>query len=161
MPKVSKSKASHISKSTSHAKKNPILLSKDLPATMEVIYEIKKIVDMEARSNKKRFEAVDKRFEAVDRRFESVDKRFDTLELKMNSRFDSMQADMHKIQADMHKMQADLHRMLVLMEEQNARNKYVLDGHTLLNDRMDRLESNVDRRFLEIEAVVSIKKAEA
>jgi len=43
----------------------------------------------------------------------------------------------------MHGMQAQMARMEVLMEEQNARNKIVLDGITALFSRQNQVEERV------------------
>jgi len=44
------------------------------------------------------------------------------------------------VRADAEKVLAAVHRVGLLVEEQNARNKYVLDGYTSLSDRLDKVE---------------------
>lgn len=76
-----------------------------------------------------RFEQVDARFEQVDARFDQVDRRFDQMEKKFEAKFD--------------KLIGEVHRIALLVEDQNARNKYVLDGYTSLSDRLDKVEAKV------------------
>jgi len=143
-------------------KKKPLITrTKDLPVTLGDFLELRKLIEMESRASKKRFSSQEKRFESIDKRFESIDKRFESIDKRfesMDKRFDAMD---RKMEAGFSDIKAGIQRMLVLMEEQNNRNKYVLDGHTALNDRMDRLESSVDERLKDMEDVLLIKKGEA
>lgn len=104
-------------------------------------------IDKRFDSIDKRFEAIDKRFGSIDRRFDAVDEKFEALEKKMDSRF-------NQISSEIQGLRTDMHQMLILMEEQNARNKIVLEGYEQLYLRQDRLESKVDERLSAMEKVV-------
>lgn len=149
-------------------KKVVVTHTKDLPVTHGDFLELKKLIEMEVRASKKRFETHEKRFKAHDLRFDSIDKRFDSIDKRfeaIDKRFDSIdkrfEAMDNKMEAGFNDLKAGIQRMLVLMEEQNNRNKYVLDGHAALNERMDRLELSVDERLKDMEDVILIKKGEA
>jgi len=94
-------------------------------------------VDKKFDSIDKKFESIDKRFESIDKRFDSVDKRFDSLEAKMDSMGDRLSADIRRVSVD-------VHRVIAIVEEQNNRNKIVLDGYQSLYDRQDRVENRMD-----------------
>jgi hypothetical protein len=51
-----------------------------------------------------------------------------------------VKAEFKVVKADISKVLAAVHRVGLLVEEQNARNKYVLDGYTSLSDRLDTVE---------------------
>ncbi|HPI40366.1 MAG TPA: hypothetical protein PLJ21_06150 [Pseudobdellovibrionaceae bacterium] len=163
-------------------KKKPITHTKDLPATMGAVLELRKIMETKFRSIDKhfvsndkrfksfdkRFESIDKRFESIDKKFESIDKRFDAIDKRfeaidkrfeaIDKRFDAIdkrfEALENKMEARFNDLKSDMHRILILLEEQNTRNKFVLDGYTLLYERMDRLEINVETRIKSIEEII-------
>jgi chromosome segregation ATPase len=54
-----------------------------------------------------------------------------------------VKADIHQVKAAMHTMQAQMARIELLVEEQNARNKVVLDGITTLLGRQDQVEQRL------------------
>ncbi len=50
----------------------------------------------------------------------------------------------HGFGQDFHELKSEMHRVALLVEEQNARNRIVLDGLTSLFERQDRVEAKVD-----------------
>jgi hypothetical protein len=80
-------------------------------------------------------------FQKMDARFKGVDARFDELASKMET------------------LTAAVHRALALHEEQEARNKYVLDGHQGLTDRQDRIEEKYDKEISDIKDLISKSNA--
>ncbi len=79
-------------------------------------------------------------------RFE-LKREIESFRHEVKGEFKSVKADVAKVQAHVEKVQADVskvlaavHRVGLLVEEQNARNKYVLDGYTSLSDRLDKVE---------------------
>ncbi len=50
-------------------------------------------------------------------------------------------SEIHSLKSDIHAVKSDIHRIALLMEEQNNRNKTVLDGLSHLFGRQDRLET--------------------
>jgi chromosome segregation ATPase len=57
---------------------------------------------------------------------------------------DAVQADIHGVKADIHGVKADVVRIGFLIEEQNARNKIVLDALSAFMDRQGRVEQRMD-----------------
>ena len=49
----------------------------------------------------------------------------------------------HAVKADLRAMNAKFDRMVVLFEDQDARNKIVLDGHTTVISRHDQVEQRL------------------
>ena len=110
----------------------------------------------------KRFDSIDKRFESIDARLEAIDKRFESIDAKLLSHDAQFQALDKKIDsvgdrlsADIQKISAAIHRVISLVEEQENRNRAVLDGYQSLYDRQERLEGRVDELT---NTVLNIKK---
>lgn len=119
---------------------NKPLKSPDVPVTEKMLGETRNELKhdlssfrLEVRSQFKgvnaRFKEVDARFNEVDARFNEVDARFD----RMDERFDRLESKFDSVLSRVNRNQ-------VLSEEQEARNKYVLDGYTSLYDRQERVE---------------------
>ena len=53
---------------------------------------------------------------------------------------------------------AEIRKVSVFVEEQNTRNKYVMDQYAAVVSRMDRHEKEVDERFNNIEDAVFGRK---
>jgi uncharacterized protein YlxW (UPF0749 family) len=66
----------------------------------------------------------------------SMDLKIDSFRSEMNSRLEQMDSKIEKLIAASHRTNA-------LVEAQEDRNRYVLDGYTSLNDRVERLEKKV------------------
>lgn len=88
--------------------------------------------------------SIDKRFDSVDLKFESIDKRFESLEAKMDSRF-------MFVNARFDQLQADIHKILVTVEEQNARNKVVMDSQAFTHFKLE----NLDERVAKVEKTLN------
>jgi hypothetical protein len=71
----------------------------------------------------------------------------------MDSKFNQMDSKLEKVLSE-------VHRMAIMMEEQNSRNKFVLDGYEQLYKRQDRLEFDVSRRLQNIETIIAESKKE-
>ncbi len=52
----------------------------------------------------------------------------------LKSDIHSVRSDISSLKSDIHSVKFEIHRLALLMEEQNARNKYVLDGYTQIYD---------------------------
>lgn len=101
----------------------PVLKTSDLPVTQLMLTTVHKQIKASINSLEKKQEA---RFNHVDARFNQVDARFNEMESTMQT------------------MMSEMQRIAVLMEEQNSRNKFVLDGYASLYERQDRVEARVD-----------------
>ena len=58
--------------------------------------------------------------------------------------FNKMEVRMERVEQMLAKMSAETHRQLAIAEEQNARNKVVMDGLTSLFGRQERIETKTD-----------------
>jgi chromosome segregation ATPase len=74
---------------------------------------------------------------------QKLDAKIDAVKAELKTDMHAMQAQMHGMQAQMHGMQAQMARIELLVEEQNSRNKIVLDGITALLGRQDQVEPRV------------------
>jgi predicted nuclease with TOPRIM domain len=147
--------------------------SADVPVTQKMLYLVREELksdslsvrgdlkslrqEMNARFDKvdARFKEVDSRFDKVDARFKEVDSRFDKMDArfdemdsrfdKMNARFDEMDSRFTGMNSRFDGLISEVHRIALLVEEQNARNKIVMDGLNVLFDRQERVEKRLDR----------------
>jgi hypothetical protein len=109
-----------------------------VPVTAQMLHELQDETKNGFKKFDARFKRVDARLRQVDARFDKVDARFDS----MDARFDNMDAKFDELK---HEIKADIHRLGLLIEEQNARNVFVLDGLTSLFNRQDRIEQKVSK----------------
>lgn len=123
-------------KSSGKLRAKPIVRSDDLPATQGMLILMQKQFRQDLRASEKRTDA---RFNQIDARFSQVDGKFNQLESQVAQ------------------VLSEIHRLAILVEEQNARNKYVLDGYEQIFQRQDRLEIEVNRRLEAMEQVLSTK----
>lgn len=90
-----------------------------------------------------KFKAVDERFIRIDEHFDRIESRFDQMEsrieLRIDSRFESLNAEIAK-------MSSSQHNMHLLMEQQAAQNRIVMDGLTSIFAHQDRVERLVTER---------------
>jgi septal ring factor EnvC (AmiA/AmiB activator) len=63
------------------------------------------------------------------------------------------------VQAELHAVRADVARIAFLVEEQNARNKVVLDGLVAVIARQDRLEQRMDNVEDTVRAIASARSS--
>ncbi len=61
----------------------------------------------------------------------------------MKAEIHEVKAEIHEVKAEIHEVKAGMARIEVLVEEQNARNRIVLDGITALLSRQDQVEQRV------------------
>ena len=76
------------------------------------------------------------------------------LQKQMKSDYQSLDK---KIDSNFAKVISEIHRMSILLEEQNGRNKFVLEGYDQIFKRQDRLDLDVEKRLQNIEDVVNKK----
>jgi chromosome segregation ATPase len=62
---------------------------------------------------------------------------------KVKTELHEVKADLHNVKGAVHGMQAQMARIELLVEEQNARNKIVLDGIAALLSRQDQVEQRM------------------
>lgn len=49
-----------------------------------------------------------------------------------------LKSEVHEVKSEIHSLKSELHRVALLVEEQNARNKFVLDGYAQLYELIER-----------------------
>ena len=124
---------SNKSKKTKNPSKIPILKTSELPATQLMLTTLRKQIKSEINSLEKR---LDSKFNQVDSQFSQVESRFNQVDSKVEL------------------VLSEIHRIAILMEEQNSRNKFVLDGYASLYERQDRIELRFDSHEKNIEDLI-------
>lgn len=96
------------------------------------------------------------RFISMDHRFHSMDQRFKLFLEEMKSFRQEIRSDMSSLRGDLmsqmvilreelgsdiQKAQAEVHRVGLLVETQESRNRYALDGYANLYERVIKLEN--------------------
>jgi chromosome segregation ATPase len=89
-----------------------------------------------------RFVSMDAKFSDIDSRFASLDSRF----ARIDARFEKIDSRFETIEATLKSMQASSHRLELLVEDQNNRNKIVLDGLSHVLARQERFEDELRLR---------------
>jgi len=123
-------------KKIKNPRKTPVK-SDDVPVTKRMLFEVRdelssKFAALEHRIDR-RFKNVDHQFKTIDAQFKTIDDRFD----QVDARFDRLEDQFKELKLD---LRTHLHKTSLLIEEQNARNKFVLDGYQNLFERQDRTE---------------------
>ena len=72
-----------------------------------------------------------------------ADKKFH----EVKSEFHGVKSEIHELKAEVATLNKFVHRMGLLVEEQNNRNKIVLDGLTQLFEKQERLEKKVESNY--------------
>jgi len=89
--------------------------------------------------------------------FEKVDSRFSEVKSEIEgvrSEVAGVRSEISEVKSEIKSLTAAVHRALALHEDQNARNRYVLDGHTNLHDRQERLEKEVRQEISAIKSSI-------
>ncbi len=104
--------------------------SDDQPATRKMLKLVRRelIERMDEGFNKMeaRFSSIDARFSGIDSRFNSIDSRFSSIDARFNN------------------LEGSNARMELLLEEQTANNRIVLEGLQALWQRQDLLEARLN-----------------
>lgn len=89
-----------------------------------------------------RFDKIESRFNQMESRFSDIDSRFNDI----YSRFHEVDRRFNQMDAKIEMVLSAVHKVALLVEEQNARNKFVLDGYKSLNDRLEKLERKSEEK---------------
>jgi chromosome segregation ATPase len=108
--------------------------SADVPATKAMLDETREELKHEITSVKLEVKSVNSGLTA---KIESVNS-------KLTAKIGHVEAKVEQLDAKVESVLAAVHRVGLLVEEQNARNKFVLDGYTSLNDRLEKVERKID-----------------
>ena len=99
---------------------------------------------------------MDAKFEA---RFAAIDARFKEMDAKFEARFAAIDARFATLEKKIEDVYIQVQRTNVLMEEQNNRNKLVMDALMSLLNRQDSLEKKVDERIKNLEDIIKMPRA--
>ncbi len=69
-------------------------------------------------------------YEMEDRLTHKMDSGFHKMRSEFSGLFGGMKSEITGMKSDISGMKSELHRVALLVEEQNARNRYVMDGYT-------------------------------
>ena len=128
------------------AKKNSkrIEHSKDIPVNLGMLHlvrdELKSSISSLERKMESRFRGMDAKFAGIDSKFAEMDSKF----AGMDSKFAGIDSKFAALDSKMASMDSRLHQMQLMMEEQNARNRIVMDGLTSLFARQERSEDRIE-----------------
>ncbi|MGE3975386.1 MAG: hypothetical protein AB7F59_12755 [Bdellovibrionales bacterium] len=103
---------------------------KQVPATQDMLFEVRN----ELKSDIKR----------LDLKVGGLEKCIDGTEQRLETKIDGVEQRLTlKMDTQFYELKSIIHKLTLIVEEQNARNVYVLDGYANLYDRQDRLESRM------------------
>ena len=107
--------------------------SKQIPVTVEMLYEVRDQLcdrmDGIAHDLKSEIHEVKSEVHGIKSEIHGI-----------KSEIHGIKSEIHEVKSEVSGLKSEMHRLALLMEEQNARNIYVLDGLTSLFHRQDRLE---------------------
>ena len=106
-----------------------------------------KSVDQKISSLDHKIESANQKISSLDHKIESVDKKVDAFKDEMNSRFSLVDAQFSSMDSKFEKLMAVVHRTNAIVEEQNAKNQFVLDGYASLYA----IQKDLDQRLRLIE----------
>jgi hypothetical protein len=106
----------------------------------EGIHHLNKRVDSLKSEISSKFSKVDDKFKGVDDKFKGVYLRFD----EMDKRFDKVDREILEIKGMLSTMLVKINHTLAVVEEQNARNLYVLDGYAYLISEQQKIHRRMD-----------------
>jgi urate oxidase len=118
-------------KITKTKSKKPILKTGDLPTTQSMLTSMQK----------------------------QIKSNMNSLEKRLESKINQVESKINQVDSKVELVLSEIHRMAILMEEQNTRNKFVLDGYASLYERQDRLELRFDKHEKNIENLILKLKA--
>ena len=81
-----------------------------------------------------------------------------SFEKRLDSKFSQIESKLNQVESKIELVLSEIRRMIVLIEEQNARNKFILDGYASLHERLDRLELRFDQHEKKIENFILKRK---
>jgi predicted nuclease with TOPRIM domain len=100
-----------------------------------------RFTDMEAK-----FTSIDSRFTDMEARFTAIDSRFTEMEARftsIESRFTGIEGQLTGLSARFERIESILWGMKAMMEEQNTKILFALDGYNFLSAKVDRVENRI------------------
>ena len=114
----------------------PSIKAEDQPATRKMLSLVRDEIKADIRSLNQKIDGHDTKFRSLDTKVQSLDTKVEALCTKV----ENIDSKISGLRADFQKLEAGNFRMQLLLEEQNANNRIVLDGLQALWHRQDRLE---------------------
>lgn len=118
--------------------------SDDVPCTkahLELVrQELKSDITSLSLNMNSKFQLLESKFQNVDSKFQNIESKF----LHVESRFQQMDSRFQDMDSKFEKMTSVLFEMKALLEEQNSRNRVVLDGYAHLFDKSVSVESRIE-----------------
>ena len=135
------------------------LRDRELPVTKRYldlkIHEVKGDVTSLRLDMKAGFTAIDSKFSSMESKFSGIDSKFSSMESKfsnIDSKFSSIDSKFLAVDARFEEQNAKfamidtkLTKMLVLLEDQNDRNRATLDANTVVYERITENDSRVEK----------------
>ena len=125
--------------------------SRDIPATQGMLQLVRTELKADIRSlsseMKAGFSQIDSRFSQIDSRFSQIDSKFSQIDSnfsQLDSKFSQIDSRFNQVDSKFERVIADVARIGVLVEEQNANNRIVLEGLTGLWQSQERVEVRID-----------------
>ena len=81
-----------------------------------------------------------------------------TVRLEMKEGFNKVDARFNELGVKIENLTAVVHRTLAIVEEQNSKNNYVLDGHASLQNQFNEQQKLNNERFGQIESSIKAVK---
>jgi hypothetical protein len=108
-----------------------------------------KAIDVRFKEVDHRFDEIDIRFKAVDHRFDEIDVRFKAMDTKIDGLESRLTAKITQVELSLltsiESLTAAVHRTNAIVEEQNARNKFVIDGYKAVIDVQEDQEGRLKK----------------
>lgn len=120
--------------------------------------DIKK-VDAKIESLRRDFNSQRSDIKKINAKLESHQHEFDSIRSEIKKVDSKLEAFKCEIRSIFEQLVSAMHRNNAMVEEQNIRNKYVLDGHVAITARQDTFEQRIDERFEVLEKAVLDKSS--
>lgn len=127
------------------------LKSGDIPATkahLELFrQELKSDITSLSLQMDSQFKDLDSKFASIEGRFTTIDSKFTNLDSKfknIDSKFINLDSKFKSIDSKFEKLTSVLFEMKAILEEQNSRNRVVLDGYAHLFDKSTATDSRIE-----------------
>lgn len=140
--------------------------TRDLPASQGMLQLVREELKAEMKTGfhkmESRFKAQDSKFSQIDSKFNSFEARFAQIDSRfdqVDSRFAQVESRFEQVDSRFEQVLSEIARVGILVEEQNSRNRIVLEGLTGLFQRQDRVEAKVDGFEATLQAIGSRAKA--
>lgn len=124
-------------------KHKPPIKSEDMPVTQSVLNEFRQEIKHDMTSIKLEVKQVESHLKQVESHLKQVESQVKQVEHQVKQVESQVKQVESRLESKIETVLSVVHRTHALIEEQNSRNRYVLDGYTSLNDRLDNHENEI------------------